>query len=42
MGTYCRVIGQCGDSLSYQLLESELLSLNSVLSNYEVESEISL
>lgn len=42
MGTYYRVIGQCRDSLTYQLLESELLSLTSVLSNYDVESEISV
>lgn len=41
MGTYYRVVGQCRDSLTYQLLESELLSLTSVLSNYDEASEIS-
>lgn len=42
MGTYYRVIGQCRDSFTHQLLDSELLWLTSVLSNYDAESEISL
>lgn len=41
MGTYYRVVGNCRGSLTYHLLESELLSITSVLSNYEPESEIS-
>ena len=41
MGTYYRVVGQCRDSLTNHLLESELRSLTSVLSNYDAESEIS-
>lgn len=42
MGTYYRVVGNCKDQLNYRLLETELLRINSVLSNYDSESEISL
>lgn len=41
MGTYYRVVGNCSTSLSRELLEAELQMLNSILSTYDSESEIS-
>ena len=42
MGTYYRVVGNCGSPISYHMLQKELGSITSVLSTYEPESEISL
>ena len=41
MGTYYRVVGNCSTSLSQEVLEVELQMLNSVLSTYDSDSEIS-
>lgn len=41
MGTYYRVVGNCSSSLSQEALEVELQMLNSILSTYDSESEIS-
>ncbi|MYC25723.1 MAG: FAD:protein FMN transferase [Gammaproteobacteria bacterium] len=42
MGTYYRVVGNCGSPISYQMLQKELGSITSVLSTYDSESEVSL
>lgn len=41
MGTYYRVVANCSTSISQELLDVELQMLNSILSTYDPESEIS-